>query len=99
MNMQIVQGLETERLYMRPWADSDADDLYEMAKDPEVGPAAGWPVHRSVDESREIIRTVFRAPETYAVVRKGHGRLIVCVGLKFGSDSTSELQDEPELGY
>lgn len=33
--------LETERLILRPWEDSDADNLYEYARDPEVGPIAG----------------------------------------------------------
>ena len=50
--------LETERLLLRPWKDCDAGALYELAKDPEVGPRAGWPVHESEENSREIIRTV-----------------------------------------
>ena len=33
--------LETERLLLRPWKDCDAGALYELAKDPEVGPRAG----------------------------------------------------------
>ena len=33
--------LETERLVLRPWEKSDAEALYEIAKDPRVGPAAG----------------------------------------------------------
>ncbi|MEG0737507.1 MAG: RimJ/RimL family protein N-acetyltransferase, partial [Longicatena sp.] len=37
-------NFETERLILRPWLDSDAQDLYEYAKDPLVGPSAGWPV-------------------------------------------------------
>jgi RimJ/RimL family protein N-acetyltransferase len=28
--------LETERLILRPWEESDAEDLYEYAKSPEV---------------------------------------------------------------
>ena len=51
--------IETERLILRPWHDDDADTLYRYAKDPAIGSAAGWPAHRSVEESREIIRTVF----------------------------------------
>lgn len=35
--------LETERLVLRPWLETDAESLYTYAKDPEVGPAAGWP--------------------------------------------------------
>ncbi len=64
--------LETKRLVLRPWEDTqtDAEAMYEYAKDPDIGPAAGWPVHTSAEESREIIRTVFIAPETYAICLK-----------------------------
>lgn len=48
--------LQTPRLLLRPWEESDAEALYELAKDPDVGPAAGWNVHKDVEESREIIR-------------------------------------------
>ena len=50
---------ETERLILRPWQESDADDLYRYASDPQVGPIAGWPVHTSVENSLEIIRMCF----------------------------------------
>ena len=49
--------LATERLILRPWAETDAEDLYRYAKDDRVGPIAGWPPHSSVDNSAEIIRT------------------------------------------
>ena len=51
--------LETERLLLRPWRESDAEDLYRYASDPNVGPIAGWPVHTSIENSREIIRDTF----------------------------------------
>lgn len=63
--------LETERLILRPWRESDAPTLFRWASDPRVGPAADWRVHASVEYSREIIRTVFSAPETYAIEFKG----------------------------
>ena len=53
--------LATERLILRPWAETDAEDLYRYAKDDRVGPIAGWPPHSSVDDSAEIIHRVFRA--------------------------------------
>lgn len=59
--------LETERLILRPWLEDDAGELYKYASDPDVGPAAGWPPHTSVDNSRDIISTVLSASETYAV--------------------------------
>ena len=48
---------ETTRLLLRPWCESDAESCYRYARDPFVGPAAGWPAHTSVENSREIIRT------------------------------------------
>lgn len=37
--------IKTERLLLRPFTEADAADLYKYARDPEVGPAAGWPPH------------------------------------------------------
>lgn len=78
--MQPTQ-LETSRLILRPWSDEDAPSLYKYASNPEVGPIAGWDPHTSVEYSREIIRTVFSAPETYATVLKSTGEAVGCVGI------------------
>ena len=90
---------ETERLILRPWNEADAVDLYEYARDPEVGPAAGWPVHTSVENSREIITAVLSTAETYAVCLKDN-RAIGSVGLKLGeATDMTDGEDECELGY
>ena len=47
--------METERILLRYWQESDAKALFKYASDPDVGPRAGWPAHNSVEESREII--------------------------------------------
>lgn len=73
--------LNTKRLILRPWNESDAESLYEYAKDDRVGPIAGWPVHTSVENSREIIKSVLSSPETYAVCLKDDNRAIGSVGL------------------
>lgn len=92
--------LETERLLLRPWIEDDAEDLYQYAKNPEVGPIAGWPIHTSVDNSREIIKGVLSEPETYAVVLKKTGKPIGCIGLMIGEKSNIEIrEDEGEIGY
>ncbi len=92
--------METERLILRPWTEDDAEDLYLYAKDPAVGPIAGWPPHTSVENSHGIIRTVLSVPETYAVVWKETGRPIGCIGLKFGAAADlAEREDECEIGY
>ena len=89
--------LETTRLLLRPWCEEDAADLYTYARDPDVGPPAGWPSHTSVENSREIIRTVLSAPETYAVCLKADGKPIGSIGLH--RNDLAEEDDEYELGY
>lgn len=92
--------LETKRLILRPWSESDAEDLYRYAADPDVGPIAGWPVHTSEGNSREIIRTVLSDPETYAVCLKSDGKAIGSIGLKIGGTTDmTDRDDECELGY
>lgn len=91
--------IETERLILRPWHENDAEALYKYASDPDIGPPAGWPPHTSVENSRDIIRTVFSAPETYAVCLKD-GSPIGSIGLKLkGSTNMTNRDDECELGY
>ncbi len=92
--------LETERLVLRPWKTADADELFRLASDPNVGPIAGWPAHESADESRMIIETVLGAPETYAVVLCEAAALVGSVGLLFGDAGTVPLAPgEAEVGY
>ena len=92
--------LETERLTLRPWEESDAEDLYRYASDPAVGPMAGWPVHTSVENSREIIRDVLSANETYAVCLKKDGRPIGSIGLIPPTQAnTAAKATEMEVGF
>ncbi len=91
--------LETKRLILRPWREEDAETLYAYAKDPEVGPPAGWPPHTSVENSLEIIQSVLSQPETYAVCLKD-GKPIGSIGLHLnGSTNMTNRDDECELGY
>lgn len=92
--------LETKRLILRPWEDSDAEELYKYAKDPEVGPAGGWPPHTSVQNSLEIIRGILSMPETYAVVLKSTGKPVGSAGLMFGAQANIPVKEnEAEIGY
>lgn len=92
--------LETPRMILRAWHSQDAHDLFEYAKDERVGPIAGWPPHTSVEESTEIIQTVFSHPEVYAVELKENARAVGCVGLLIGQDSNFDIGErEGEVAY
>ena len=92
--------METARIKLRPWLDSDAEALFKYASDPEVGPRAGWPPHKSVEESLNIIRTLFHNPTTWAIVLKTTGEAIGAIG--YGPSCDCKLparEGEPIVGY
>ena len=88
---------QTTRLLLRPWQDSDAAALYTLAKDPDIGPAAGWPVHVDEADSLRVIREVLSAPDTYAILRREDGALLGSIG-RFPNTAGADPA-EPEIGY
>ena len=92
--------LTTERLVLRPWKESDAGSLYQYAKDERVGPIAGWPAHRSVEESLKVIRDVFSQDGVFAVTLKGEDKAIGCIGVIRGAKSNFPIsEEEGEVSY
>ena len=92
----------TERLILRPFDIYDADDLYEYAKDPEIGLAAGWKPHKSVEESKNIIDGPLSAPGVYAIIDKKTNKTVGSIGLIAGSKKERGLGEDEyqgELGY
>ena len=43
--------LKTQNLILRPWEIDDAGELYHHAKNPKIGPIAGWSPHKNVENS------------------------------------------------
>ena len=92
--------LTTERLILRPWEESDAENLYKYSSSPEVGPKCGWPVHTSVEHSLLVIHGTLSAPETYAVCLKEDNKAIGSISLNMGKYCLFKTPDnEGEIGY
>lgn len=92
--------METDRIKLRPWRESDAEVLYRYASDPEVGPRAGWAPHQCVEESREIIRTIFSAAGMWAIELKATAEPIGCAGYLPATNANLPIaEDECEVGY
>ena len=93
--------METDRIILRPWRESDAEVLFKYASDPDVGPRAGWAPHKSVEESLEIIRTVFNdALHTWAIELKETGEPIGAMGYGPSCECNLPARDgEPLIGY
>ena len=96
----INDNMETATILLRRWRETDAEALYKYASDPDVGPRAGWPAHRSVEESLEIIRSVFANDSTWAIVLRETGEAIGCIGYYTHAMSNIDIgTHDCEVGY
>lgn len=92
--------LKTQRLILRKWEESDAESLFEYVKNPEVESVAGRPPHKSVEESKEIIKNELNGADFYAISEKENNIAVGSVELKLnGHTDMTERDDECELGY
>lgn len=89
-----MQTIETERLVLRAWKPDDAPGLFEYAKSPLVGPAAGWKPHKTVEDSEAYLKFAIEENETWAVTQKADGRILGGIGLH-----TTRVDTVRELGY
>ncbi len=88
-----------KRIYLRPWDDQDTRRLYELACDPEIGPAAGWKPHQTIKESRMIIATVLSDPETYAICLRENDAVIGSISLLNSRNGSNYPAGQCELGF
>ncbi len=93
--------ITTERLVLRPWEESDATDLYNIAKNDKVALPCGWMPHDNVEESLMLIKTVLNISEIYAICLKETEKPIGRIGLKVGIELSDvcEQETEAEVGY
>lgn len=95
-----MELLQTNRIELRHWEAADAPELYRYASDPDIGYRAGWKPHTTIEESREIIATVFDTPTTWAIVLKSTGQVVGAIG--YGVSCECDIPSragEPTVGY
>ena len=95
----LTMPMETKRLILRHWKKDDAPEMFRYACDPDVGPIAGWPAHRSPEESEAIVDHFATRNEIYAICLKDD-KPIGCIEIKLKESSDmTDRDDECELGY
>lgn len=91
------QYIETDRLILRATLMSDAEDIFEYASGENVGVNAGWKQHETLEETKQIIETVFSDENVFAVVLKESGKVIGTIGLV--ADPKREYDCVRMMGY
>lgn len=93
--------LETDRLILREWQETDLNDFFEYASVDGVGQMAGWQPHKSLEESASILNMFIDGRKTFAVVLKENNKAIGSVGIEKLSTEIDgyENMSGRELGY
>ena len=95
-----MKTLETNRLILRDWCESDYLDLFEYARDERVGPNAGWPAHKDEEESKSIIKMFIENSDSYAIVLRSENKVIGGIGMHNRTpDETLKELNQREIGY
>lgn len=100
-----INGLtiETDRLILRPFKQSDLDDFYEYVSVEGVGEMAGWKHHENKEKSQSILDLFINEDKTFAIVLKENNKVIGSLGVEeYGMEQAlSEFFDYQgrEIGY
>ena len=89
--------IETPRLRLRPWRNTDAPALFELARDPHIGMLCGWTPFERIDDAHEALSTVLAAPDSYAVTLASTGELVGSIALRI--DTGSPEASVADIGY
>ena len=74
--------IETQRLILRAWKETDLEDFYEYASVDGVGQRCGWLPHKDIEESRRILAMFMEEKKTFALELKENGKVIGSIGLE-----------------
>ena len=72
-----MKTIETSRLRLREFRQSDLNDFFEYAKSDKVGPMAGWKPHENREESQKILNMFIEENEVWAIELKQDRKSVV----------------------
>jgi len=84
--------VETDRLILRAWRETDLEDLYEYASVEGVGEMAGWLPHASIEVSRGVLEGFMAGKNVFAITLRENGKVIGSLGLH-----NSWANDDPQF--
>ena len=94
--------IETNRLVLRSWCDTDLNDFFEYASVEGVGEMAGWKHHKTIEESQNILQSFISEKDVFAVVYKENNKVIGSLGLHYSWANQDDLYTglkTKEIGY
>lgn len=74
--------IETRRLILRAFKESDLDDFFEYASVEGVGEKAGWHHHQTKEKTKEILDIFIKEDKVFALVDKEKNKVIGSLGVE-----------------
>lgn len=93
-----MKTIITDRLIIRKPSMNDVDDIYEYAKTEYVGPIAGWLPHKSIIETKLIVKKFIKSKDIWVIELKELKKVIGTISLTVRS-FTDVVNETLELGY
>lgn len=95
--------IETERLILRNYKETDLEDYWEYVSMESVGPRAGWPAYTDKSKAKERLKIEAQKETQFAIVLKSENKVIGSIELMdCKKDRYSNLNIEDgatEIGY
>ena len=92
--------LKTHRAILCSFKEDDLYDLYAYASEDGVGEMAGWPHHRTLEDSRFFLRHYIEDHNTFAIKIDGHVFGSISIGdIQFKLKDEDKDKSHVEVGY
>lgn len=98
--------VETKRLVLRNFEETDIKDFYEMVSQKDVGPRCGWEPYTSEDDALDYLKRTKDRPYKFAIVLKDGNKVIGNIEImditdvnKYPFLKESDLVNTKEIGF
>lgn len=91
-----MRTIETERLILRDWCETDLDDMFICLSNPNVSLPQGSSPCKTLEECKQVLDYVILKKNNYAIVLKESGAVIGGIGLNEDAKGNARARN---LGY
>lgn len=97
--------METDRLILRNFRESDIEDYWEYVQMENVGPRAGWPAYTDRNKAVDRLNIEMEKPDQFAIVLKkenkviGSVELMACKRERYSMIPTPVEDNAKEIGF
>lgn len=85
-----MKELDNNHIALRNLSFKDIHDMFAYSNNTEVAYNAGWQAHKSIDETKEVLKSLIESNEVWGIYHIENDKLIGSIGLHFGQYPLTE---------